>query len=79
MYEAVLGPEHAEVAHTLTDLAVLHLEQARLRPSRAPRLCACSKCTVLQPSRGSRAHAEAPSGHMHDYGTSTTDEFYATL
>ncbi len=29
VYEAALGPDHAEVAHTLTDLAVLHLEQAR--------------------------------------------------
>ena len=36
VYEAALGPEHAEVAHTLTDLAVLHLEQVRIGPSRPP-------------------------------------------
>ncbi len=29
IYEAHYGPEHPEVAHTLTDLAVLHLEQVR--------------------------------------------------
>ena len=33
IYEAAHGPDHADVAHTLTDLAVLHLEQARARPS----------------------------------------------
>jgi hypothetical protein len=27
IYEATYGPNHQEVAHTLTDLAVLHLEQ----------------------------------------------------
>lgn len=27
IYEAAYGPEHPDVAHTLTDLAVLHLEQ----------------------------------------------------
>lgn len=27
IYEATYGPDHQEVAHTLTDLAVLHLEQ----------------------------------------------------
>ena len=27
IWEAALGPEHPDVAHTLTDLAVLHLEQ----------------------------------------------------
>jgi centrosomal protein CEP104 len=27
IYEATYGPSHQEVAHTLTDLAVLHLEQ----------------------------------------------------
>lgn len=26
IYEKVYGPDHPEVAHTLTDLAVLHLE-----------------------------------------------------
>jgi hypothetical protein len=26
IYEATFGPEHSDVAHTLTDLAVLHLE-----------------------------------------------------
>ena len=30
IWEAVLGPEHPDVAHTLTDLAVLHLEQVRV-------------------------------------------------
>ena len=29
IWEATLGPDHPDVAHTLTDLAVLHLEQAR--------------------------------------------------
>lgn len=29
IWEASLGPHHPDVAHTLTDLAVLHLEQAR--------------------------------------------------
>ena len=28
IWEAALGPDHPDVAHTLTDLAVLHLEQA---------------------------------------------------
>jgi centrosomal protein CEP104 len=27
IYEGAYGPDHPEVAHTLTDLAVLHLEQ----------------------------------------------------
>lgn len=27
IYEKARGPEHADVAHCLTDLAVLHLEQ----------------------------------------------------
>jgi centrosomal protein CEP104 len=27
IYESVYGPNHQEVAHSLTDLAVLHLEQ----------------------------------------------------
>jgi centrosomal protein CEP104 len=30
IYEANYGPDHQEVAHTLTDLAVLHLEQVSL-------------------------------------------------
>jgi hypothetical protein len=29
IYEKVYGPDHPEVAHTLTDLAVLHLEAVR--------------------------------------------------
>jgi hypothetical protein len=29
IYEAAHGPDHPDVAHTLTDLAVLHLEQVR--------------------------------------------------
>jgi centrosomal protein CEP104 len=29
VYEASYGSNHQEVAHTLTDLAVLHLEQVR--------------------------------------------------
>lgn len=31
IYEASYGPDHQEVAHTLTDLAVLHLEQVGVR------------------------------------------------
>ena len=27
IYEKAYGPDHPDVAHTLTDLAVLHLEQ----------------------------------------------------
>ena len=27
IYEKTRGPDHADVAHCLTDLAVLHLEQ----------------------------------------------------
>jgi centrosomal protein CEP104 len=27
IYQSHFGPDHPEVAHTLTDLAVLHLEQ----------------------------------------------------
>eukprot|EP00983_Pelagomonas_calceolata_P020299 640661-Pelagomonas_calceolata.AAC.3 len=30
IYEKHFGPDHPEVAHTLTDLAVLHLEQVGL-------------------------------------------------
>lgn len=29
IFEANYGPDHPEVAHTLTDLAVLHLERVR--------------------------------------------------
>lgn len=29
IWEKTLGPDHPDVAHTLTDLAVLHLEQGR--------------------------------------------------
>jgi len=32
IWETALGPDHPDVAHTLTDLAVLHLEQARAQP-----------------------------------------------
>jgi hypothetical protein len=47
VYEAALGPDHAEVAHTLTDLAVLHLEQARgpCAPAR-PRPGARGQCKL---------------------------------
>jgi centrosomal protein CEP104 len=30
IYEKAFGPQHPDVAHTLTDLAVLHLEQVRV-------------------------------------------------
>ncbi len=39
IYEAHYGPNHPEVAHTLTDLAVLHLEQVRRCARAAPVLC----------------------------------------
>ena len=45
IWEAAYGPNHPDVAHTLTDLAVLHLEQVQmqlqfkpLRLSAQPRL-----------------------------------------
>ena len=31
IWEKTRGPDHADVAHTLTDLAVLHLEQVSLK------------------------------------------------
>jgi hypothetical protein len=56
VYEAALGPDHAEVAHTLTDLAVLHLEQARgparqwaLVPAYAGR-ASCVPCVARPPA-----------------------------
>ena len=36
IWERHYGPDHPDVAHTLTDLAVLHLEQA------SGSCCACS-------------------------------------
>lgn len=37
IWEKTRGPDHADVAHTLTDLAVLHLEQVQL-PGQLPLL-----------------------------------------
>ena len=38
IWEVTLGADHPDVAHTLTDLAVLHLEQVHPMPDAA--LCA---------------------------------------
>lgn len=63
IYEKSYGPHHAEVAHTLTDLAVLHLEQVGLcarvhvvgthtHTSHRPLAAACSRMTQVVPEQG---------------------------
>ena len=65
IWEAAYGPNHPDVAHTLTDLAVLHLEQAR--PQQAP--TRCLRCPMhapgwhmLPPQAGARSCAQCPAG-----------------
>ena len=51
IWEATQGPDHPDVAHTLTDLAVLHLEQVRaLSTSLHPKLARTSSIEVLMMS-----------------------------
>ena len=53
IWERAYGPDHPDVAHTLTDLAVLHLEQVGLWPSAAPSCClrgpGCERLHRCQP------------------------------
>ncbi|KAF6260813.1 flagellar associated protein [Scenedesmus sp. NREL 46B-D3] len=54
IYEATYGPNHQEVAHTLTDLAVLHLEQrstaAVIDGWRTAVICDSVQCSTYQSS-----------------------------
>jgi hypothetical protein len=44
IYEKVYGPDHPEVAHTLTDLAVLHLESVSREYWAYTRVSAINSC-----------------------------------